>query len=285
MSDYKNFVITDKILWEKEEKKDFYFTRWRNNSSLRKVNLEYFKLYGDEYLKRFEVEYSEPIKTSTLDILIKDAGLQNQVDYLKIDTEGCSYEVLKGGLKSLEKTFFIETEVEFTEFFQNQKLFTDVHNLLHENNFQLFDLQRIFSQKTIHKKMYSIPNNFKGYTTKYSACKGALFSGNALYINKNFLNDSFENNKFKTFVLFILFGRPDLAEIAMNKITKNKENKYILVLMQKSLNLFLQNQKFKKLICNNNFLYRVLNKINKEYINSLNAQTFDKDFGQNRYGF
>ena len=285
INDYKDFLISDKILWDKEEKREFFFTRWRHNSSLRKVNTDNLKLCGEEYLKRFEVEYSEQINTTTLDNLIKEASLDSEIDLLKIDTEGCGYEVLKGGLNSLGKTVFVEVEVEFREFFQDQKLFTDVNNLLDKNNFQLFDIQRIFTQQAIHEKMDSIPNNFKGYTTKYSHCKGSLFSGNALYINKNYLEDTFKTNQYKKFVLFVLFGRPDLAEITLNKITQDNKNKYIFSLMQKSLNLFLHNNKFKKLICHNNFLYRVVNKINKKYINSLNANTSDQDFGDNPYGY
>ena len=55
---------------------------------------------GENPLRFYDV-LSIPVETTTLDIFFKDLGIS--IDYIKIDTEGYEYYILKGGLDIIKK--------------------------------------------------------------------------------------------------------------------------------------------------------------------------------------
>ena len=54
----------------------------------------------------------------------------DEIDLVKIDVEGATYEVLESFGSDINKLKFIHLEAEYVQFWQNQKLYSDVSNLL-----------------------------------------------------------------------------------------------------------------------------------------------------------
>lgn len=61
----------------------------------------------------------------------------DHIDIVKIDVEGCTYEVLESFGKILPTVRFLHIETEREEYFEGQKLEDEVFTFLRENNFDM----------------------------------------------------------------------------------------------------------------------------------------------------
>ncbi|MFM9911569.1 MAG: FkbM family methyltransferase [Chitinophagaceae bacterium] len=68
--------------------------------------------------------------------------------YLKIDTQGYEWEVIKGAEKSLGKIAFIQMELSLTELYQNEKLFGEMIEFMKVKEFEIYTLEPGFYNKT-----------------------------------------------------------------------------------------------------------------------------------------
>ncbi len=57
---------------------------------------------------------------------------------LKLDVQGYEMEVLKGGMKTLQESLIIITEVSFVELYKKQPLFNDLYQFLHSQGFSYY---------------------------------------------------------------------------------------------------------------------------------------------------
>ena len=64
------------------------------------------------------------------------------VDILKLDVEGCSYEILKGFSGLLQNIKFMHIETERIQYFGGQYLEKHVFDLLNENKFKMIKHSR-----------------------------------------------------------------------------------------------------------------------------------------------
>ena len=64
-----------------------------------------------------------------------------EIDFLKIDVEGVNYEVLEGFGKEIEKCKVIQTEGEYKQYWEGQKLYNDMENYLKKKDFLLIDFR------------------------------------------------------------------------------------------------------------------------------------------------
>jgi len=132
-------------LSDKTGSADFYLTRTKGRSSLLRPNHRIIDKFYDS--AQFEVVDTVSVPISTLDALL-DAH-QVKADFLKIDTQGTAWEVLRGGEAStLPSALGVEIETEFLPRYEGQVLFEDVHRLLTRNGFALFGLQPRFFTRT-----------------------------------------------------------------------------------------------------------------------------------------
>jgi len=70
-----------------------------------------------------------------------------EIDFLKLDVEGCNYEVLEGFGNRLKDVKSIHIEAEHTDFaYGNNKLFISIQSLLENNGFEMVYFQRYTSQ-------------------------------------------------------------------------------------------------------------------------------------------
>tara|TARA_B100000575_G_scaffold47955_1_gene35000 strand:- start:163 stop:1017 length:855 start_codon:yes stop_codon:yes gene_type:complete len=119
-------------LGKANERKKLYNTQAPMCTSLYKPNEKLISLYNNldfAYLKN-ETE----IETITLDNFISKNSIDN-LDFIKIDTQGSELDIFNGGKNSLKNVVKIICEVEFVPIYEDQPLFGDVNKFLNENGF------------------------------------------------------------------------------------------------------------------------------------------------------
>jgi FkbM family methyltransferase len=105
------------------------------------------------------------IQTLTLDDITKRQNL-SAIDLIKIDVQGAEHLVLRSGIETLKKTKMVYTEFSFKPLYEASSVFVDLYKIFYENNFVLVDINR-------------------GYTSS----NGELLQGDALFINKGFMDE------------------------------------------------------------------------------------------------
>lgn len=76
------------------------------------------------------------VQTIRMDNFMSQHKIQT-IDFLKIDTEGCTWEVLKSFGDKLSQIKSIQLEAETYPYWDNQKLFQDIKRFLELNNFYM----------------------------------------------------------------------------------------------------------------------------------------------------
>jgi FkbM family methyltransferase len=76
------------------------------------------------------------VRVVRMDDFIRDHKI-SEIDFLKLDVEGANYEVLEGFGPELSKVKVIQVEGEFKQYWEGQKLFWDIADLLRRYNFEL----------------------------------------------------------------------------------------------------------------------------------------------------
>lgn len=94
------------------------------------------------------------VKVRTFKQLAKESEI-NSFDLVKIDTEGCTFEVLQGFEDLLSKVKVFHLEVEKIDFWKNQKLKDEIVNLLSAN----FDI--VYSSNLDQEDLILVNKNWK----------------------------------------------------------------------------------------------------------------------------
>jgi hypothetical protein len=103
---------------------------------------DFTKMFPEEP-KVFETVSTVQIETLGLDDGVKNLDLPSP-DFLKIDVQGLTLEVLLTGEKTLsESVLGLQAEVEFIETYDGQKTFGSVHEYLEKQNFEIFRLSNL----------------------------------------------------------------------------------------------------------------------------------------------
>ena len=90
-------------------------------------------------LKReFTDSFFREVQTIRLDTWMKNQKI-SKIDFLKIDAEGLSWEVLQGLGSNIRQVSVIQLETETIEIWKNQNLEDSIFTFLREHNFQLLD--------------------------------------------------------------------------------------------------------------------------------------------------
>lgn len=128
-----NFHISSLALFNEKGTAVFYDTRKHNCSSLREPN-EKDVIVGkrQDLLNYTKIE----VETDTLENVL---GHLEEIDYLKLDTQGTEYEIIEGAGDLIYKVKEIRVEVEFSEWYKGQKLAKDVQSLLESKGFFLLN--------------------------------------------------------------------------------------------------------------------------------------------------
>tara|TARA_B100000035_G_scaffold285351_1_gene268857 strand:+ start:19 stop:735 length:717 start_codon:yes stop_codon:yes gene_type:complete len=88
-----------------------------------------------------------PIQVITLDSFVEKHNIQN-IDLLKIDTEGYEFNVLKGASKHSQKIKLIYFEHHYDDMIIKNYKFGDIHNLLEEKGFKMIKKSKMLFRKS-----------------------------------------------------------------------------------------------------------------------------------------
>jgi FkbM family methyltransferase len=97
---------------------------------------------GSEYVT------SERVAVRTLDALAPPYLSDIRMPFLKIDTQGFEWQVLDGATRTLPLLCGVTCELSLVALYDGQRLWKELMSRLEEHNFQLWSLERGFTDKT-----------------------------------------------------------------------------------------------------------------------------------------
>lgn len=113
------------------------------------VNISSTKNSGISSLYKHQSS-EEKMNTVNIEAIRMDTFMEEhdikKIDFLKLDAEGCNWEVLDGFGTRLKDVRIIHLEAEHEEVWQGQKLYEDIVKILKENGFEQVYFQRYLSQ-------------------------------------------------------------------------------------------------------------------------------------------
>lgn len=149
LSNSKNIKYFNYALSDKSEKIVYYITKEPGRSSRFKPNMDILSHYEDK--ERFYIIQEETLpsaRVTCLDSLMEESLIED-VDFIKLDTQGSELSILEGGQKRLiPKIFAMQIEVEFIELYKQQPLFRHIDEFLASKRLLLMDLRRCFWKRS-----------------------------------------------------------------------------------------------------------------------------------------
>lgn len=125
----------------------FHMNRMRATSSLLSGNQDLaakFSLLGEA----LETTDRQAVETSRLDdLLANDSDFGGAIDFLKVDVQGGSLQVLEGATACLARTLVCHVEAEFSEIYRDEKLFSEIDRFMRGQGFVLLDFARLGRQR------------------------------------------------------------------------------------------------------------------------------------------
>ena len=144
----------------------------------------------------FWVKRSVEVESRTLDSVVEKYQVED-IDVIKLDTQGTEYAILEASPNALSKALLVEVEVEFFEMYANQKLFADICQLMRESGFDLLYLNRVFMSRQA----------YRGKT------RGQILFGDVLFGRRDDRASQLPiEKKLKYIILLIQYGHMDFAQ-------------------------------------------------------------------------
>ncbi len=206
----KKYKVIPFGLWNKTTSKKLYITHKRGNSSVFKSNDKLRSLFWDR--KLYAIEKVQNIKVSTINKYCKKKKITP--DYLKIDTQGSEFEILKGSDDFYP--LLINTEISFEEVYENQKKFFYIYEFLFKRDYMILSLPINPFRTKLNKKGFS---------------KGIPLHGTCLFTLNPFTNTGRKKilqNREKFISLMLIFGHSDFIELCNEIIGEEKFSELIL---------------------------------------------------------
>ena len=103
-----------------------------------------------------QIVKTEKIQVHKLDTLLKSGEIR-PIDFLSVDAQGADLSIIKG--TNLKHVMGVMVEVEFSQLYEGQPLFFDVHKHMHDNDFRfclLFNSQLMSVRKYIQSKGFTV---------------------------------------------------------------------------------------------------------------------------------
>lgn len=128
----KNIVLHNIGLGSDNTEHEMFVSNIDDSSSLLAPTQTMHKTY-----EQIHFDSKDTISIKTLDSIFNNLSITGNI-LMKIDTQGYELEVLRGAKESLKNIALIVVELSFTDFYQDQPLFWDVHNYLQSQWFQYY---------------------------------------------------------------------------------------------------------------------------------------------------
>ncbi len=193
----KSYQIFNEALWDSKTRLNLNITKKRTNSSILEPNFDILNNFPDP--ERFKILEKKEINLSPLDEL----KIEN-LDFIKIDTQGSELNILNGSSESIKNVMGFEIEVSFIKIYKDQPLFSDINNFMIKNNYQFMGFsdqiswkrdeadvgknQMIFADAIFLKpleEIFKYENDINEQLFKYSLiCLSYNFLGLSRIINK-----------------------------------------------------------------------------------------------------
>ena len=117
---------------------DFHVNQYSATNSILPTHQEGSNIWGANLLDTLKVI---KVNSTTIDDFIERHAI-NQIDILKLDTQGTEYNIIEGAAKAIEqgKIKLIYLEIITLPTYQNQKHFDEVLRFLRLNGFNLYNM-------------------------------------------------------------------------------------------------------------------------------------------------
>jgi len=139
--DMKNIFIYDYVIGDYSGITKFYTSEYSPTNSSLKPEIDLYKEFNSPRVHDFEKLNEIEAPSITLNEWYKNENLVNEIDVLKIDTQGSEYNVLKGARDLLStKIKIVIFEGQFLSFYKDSVPFYKTIELLYENNFYFLDI-------------------------------------------------------------------------------------------------------------------------------------------------
>lgn len=200
-------VIRNIFSSQPDQEKKLYITKKNDCSSLIKPNFSHLNKFPD--VDRFKIIAENDFKTTNIDTYFKNENL----DFVKIDTEGYTLEILKGSKNKLKSILGLEVESEFFQLREGQQFFFEIKNFLSDFDFEFIDFLNIIRWER---------NKFR-YTGQPQITDALFLKKPELIINQ--FNSKIIGDKvlLKYITILTVFNRSDLIWL----VIKNIENKFV----------------------------------------------------------
>jgi len=134
-------LVLPYALYSEEKIINLNLTKARGCSSIYKPNISFLNKFPD--VERFDVEETEEVQATTFDTLFKHQIIQ-QLDFIKLDTQGTELDILRGGEKLINDNIIgLQIEVEFKQMYNGQPVFSEIdHYIRNKFELELFDIRK-----------------------------------------------------------------------------------------------------------------------------------------------
>lgn len=160
----KSYIFNDKALSDSVGTKNFRRLRHHGQSTLHEPNLK-SAWFGISRFGEGEVEEVSEVECISIDAYCAGAGFQ--VDFIKTDTEGHDFEVLKGAASQLAGVLAVRCEAQFEEVFHEAAMFPEIMGYLRSQGFYLLNLD--YNGSGSSQSYFATGNRF-GILTGTDAC-------------------------------------------------------------------------------------------------------------------
>ena len=156
-----NKYVIEGGIWSKQTKKKIYILNNRlGSSSMYQPEPSYFSVHGikKKDYKNYEITETVEIECNSLDTSLKNLKIE-QLDYLKIDTQGAELEILSG--IGAYRPLLIKVEAHIFSMYKEVPCWSELLNYLHKLNYIVIDWKGIGSHATripAEMDMIFIPN-------------------------------------------------------------------------------------------------------------------------------
>jgi FkbM family methyltransferase len=199
-----NLIVLNSALSDSNKKVEFHLCKKQEVSSIFPPNFDFLNKFPNT--ERFEAQKNISLNADTLNNQIIKIGI-NEVDFIKIDTQGYELPILQGSFDYLDSTIGMEIEVEFVEMYKGQPLFDEVNGFVKSKGFSLVDLKRSYWKR-------------KG-TRNTTNKKGQLIYGDALYFKtpEQILKISNINQEkiIRSIFIYLAYGYIDLSQVLLHE--------------------------------------------------------------------
>ena len=234
-NDCNNYEIKNVGLWNKNEKLEINILKKKTNSSVYEPNFNLLKNFPDS--ERFKIVEKEKITLSPIDSLNI-----NNIDFVKIDTQGSELKILEGGENTFDEVLGFEIEVSFIEIYKNQPLFLDICKYLNNKNFEFINFSEMISWKRENNDVGKSQLAFADaiflkpieyILDKYNSNNEILFKYSLICLANNYFGLSrIVNNKISGSL------RKNIDEIYLNIIKAGKKRRVIKKFINRLKNIF-----------------------------------------------